>query len=49
MQCGLKNLRKEQATSNMLTAIILITINIICMSVGFFAGVFYWDERGRKK
>ena len=29
----------------MLTVIILITINIICMSIGFFAGVFFWDER----
>ena len=29
----------------MLTAIILITINIISMTVGFFAGVFFWDER----
>ena len=29
----------------MIIAIILITINIISMTVGFFAGVFFWDER----
>lgn len=29
----------------MLTVITLITINIISMAVGFFAGVFFWDER----
>lgn len=33
----------------MLTVIILITINIISMTVGFFAGVAYWDERIKRE
>ena len=33
----------------MLTVIILITINIISMTVGFFAGVFYWDEYTKRE
>ena len=28
---------------------ILITINIISMTVGFFAGIAYWDERIKRE
>lgn len=33
----------------MLTVIVLLTINFISMAVGFFAGVFWWDERRKDR
>lgn len=33
----------------MAAAITVTIINILCMAVGFCAGVVWWDERGNKR